>query len=150
MAKSIKCNPLPNKKPAHGKWLCEQDADDFEQELSIQKWLESQDEAPEFDFKHISSKGTARNTLVRASFSLDQKITEDSSGTFADLIAGSDGRDLFSGNEPTLEDILDAHFVFLGFDEELSEWLIKKLKSSQPNDKLLLERFLTDSEWLEQ
>lgn len=84
----------------NGKWgINDQDQDDFEQEVLIQQWLESQGHGG-FDFKHISRKGTARNTLIAASFSLDQEIKIDGagSGTYADLIVGRDGRDLFDGD----------------------------------------------------
>ena len=93
-----------------GKWGAnEQDLEDFEQEKLIQDWLRENGGDTEFEFKHISSKGTPRNTLIKASFSLDQEIKTDSSGTFADLIIGSDGRDLECG--PVVDD----------FDERLSE-----------------------------
>lgn len=129
-------------------WITEQDEEDFEQELQIKKWLETQQQgAVEFDFKSINRKGNARYLGVRASLSLDQKVSEDSTGTFADLIAGSDGRDLYCGEVPDAETYLDAYLSCLGFDEEMTEWLIKKLKSSMDLNSLRFEKSLTDLEW---
>jgi hypothetical protein len=128
------------------KWIADEDVEDFEQEQKIREWLnkngETKPDHSGFDFKYISSKGTARNSRVRASLSLDQKIQEDSRGTFADIIAGSDGRDLYRGEEPSADQILDAHLACMGFDEELSEWIIKTLKLSVNQKKTPYEKFL--------
>jgi hypothetical protein len=112
------------------KWLCEQDQEDFEQEQKIKEWIAKVDKEAtvKFDYKHINSKGNIRNTLVRASSSLDQEIQTDAKGTFADLVAGCDGRDLYCGREPSVSEILDAYLYFLGLSEEDSEWVIKTLK----------------------
>ena len=101
----------------------EEDTDDFEQERAIQAWIKS--EGPiEFDFKHITSKGTARNTLVKASFSLDQKMSDDTgSGTFADRIVGSDGRDLVIG-----DDFREEPDEVANFKTDI-EWLLACVKS---------------------
>ena len=112
------------------KWLCDKDQEDFEQEKLIHEWIISQQQSDiEFDFKHINSKGNARNTLVRASFSLDQKISEDTKGTFADLIAGCDGRDLFSGADIDCDaaTLIRIYLMELGINGGLQEWVIKTL-----------------------
>lgn len=84
------------------KFVSDQDQEDYEQERAIQEWLRksSPERLGEFESKHITRKGTARNTLVRANFSLDQEIRRDEpgGGTYADLIAGFDGRSLEDGN----------------------------------------------------
>lgn len=133
--------------------LAQEDLEDFEQEKRIQEWLASQGEGSDgFVFAYTTSKGTARSSRVRASISLDQKITEDSgSGTFADLVAGSDGRDLYDGDDsesaPQAQDIIRAYLRALNFTEDLQEWLVKTLKSSISQSKSLFETYLTDSEW---
>ncbi len=114
-------------------WVNEEDGQDFEQEKQILLWAEAAGIGEQFNFQHISRKGTARNTLIKAQIRLDQKITYDSSGTFANFVSGSDGRDLYSGGdhfEPG--EMIDAYLYFLGFDEEFTQWLIKMSKSS-PN-----------------
>ncbi len=78
--------------------VCDEDIEDFEQEKLIQEWLRSTGNAGRIELKHTTSKGTARNTLIKAAISLDEKMSDnDDSGTYADLIAGSDGRDLEYG-----------------------------------------------------
>ena len=82
------------KDPGGSKYLCAQDEEDFEQEKQIEAWLAREGRSGELEFQHFNRKGNARNTLVRAQVRLDAQISEDETGTFADLIAGSDGRDL--------------------------------------------------------
>lgn len=137
------------KKKSANKFLSQEDIDDFEQESLIKEWLEKSKKSAGFDFKHITSKGTARNTLVRASVSLDQKISEDGPGTFADLIAGSDGRDLFEREDINYAGIIDENLFYLGLDEELSEWVLKTLKLSTTLNlkRSRYRKFPIDSEW---
>jgi hypothetical protein len=127
------------------KWIQEQDEEDFEQEKKIKEWLGDSNE--QFDFKHISSNGTARNTLVKASISLDQKIQEDSSGTFADIIMGSDGRTLYGGHDIDPNEIIDGYLYCLGFSEGDSEWIVKMLKLWGEKNSWLLEKSQKNSEW---
>lgn len=116
-------------------YISNEDTEDFEQEKKIQEWLSSianESRKIEFDFKHITSKGTARNTRVRASISLDQKISEDSEGTFADIIAGCDGRDTIDRiYTPEILEETDPEkaaleiYSAMGFNEEESIWLAR-------------------------
>lgn len=134
------------------KWdKCEQDIEDFEQEKQIQEWL-SQNGNGEFEFKHITSKGTARNTLIKAAFSLDQEISVNGSSTFSDLIAGSDGRDLECGPitdelEPDAREKISGYLFALGFNQGDVKWIIKTLQLSTQRNKSHFEKSLIDSEW---
>lgn len=74
-----------------------EDNEDYEQELAIREWLR-RNGSPRFDFTSINSKGNSRHIGDMGSFSLDEKIAnDDGCGTYADIIAGSDGRDMESG-----------------------------------------------------
>jgi len=133
------------------KWISAQDEEDCAQEKLIQQWLKQQGAIEQFDFKHINRKGTARNTLVKAEVRLDQKIREDGDSTFADFIAGSDGRDLLGGgdiDEPQPEPIekISGYLFALGFNQGDVKWLIKIFKSSVTKKQLHSEKFLNDSE----
>lgn len=134
------------------KFVSAEDQEDFAQEQEIQQWLEREGLAGQFELKHITRKGTARNTLVRAEVRLDQEIADDGSGTFADLIAGSDGRDLYGGGDdieltPEPIDKVRGYLQFLGFNKGDIEWVIKTLKLSVRENKWLLEKYPIDSEW---
>jgi hypothetical protein len=130
------------------KFLSQEDEEDYEQEKAIQDWLKTQQRANDkFNYQYINSKGNARNSRVRASFSLDQKIKEGETGALADFVAGSDGRDLYNGEAADAGEYLDAYLACLGLDEETSEWVVKTLKLSVGQSKLHLETFLTDLEW---
>ncbi len=119
----------------------EQDEEDCEQEKLIQEWLKQQGSAAEFEYKHINRKGSARNTVVRAQVRLDQKIKDDTAGTFADLIAGCDGRDLecrLDGvpTEPKaaaeiLDSSIDWFFDAIGVTEDTKQWAKNSLKSAE-------------------
>lgn len=133
-------------------WSNEQDLQDFEQEIEIKRWLECEGRTDKIDLKYISCKGTARNTLLRGAFSLDQKIGEDSSGTFADIIVGSDGRDLFGGDRDIdfrreAEQKIRWYLSALKFNEGEIKWLLTILLSSTAKNKPHLEKYLNDSEW---
>lgn len=133
------------------KWsVNEEDEQDFEQEKIIQEWI-SQQSAREFEFKYINRKGNARNTTFKG-ISLDQKIKEDGSGTFADIIAGCDGRDLECGREPDEVDVdpkdqIESYLLCLGFAKGEIECLIKLLKKLILENKSLLPKSAIDSEW---
>lgn len=129
-----------------GKWgICEQDKEDFDQEKIIQEWLKREGRTEQLEYKHISSKGTPRNTLDTRSIRLDQKVSDgESSRTYADIIAGSDGRNLECGldcdtSDPgpeTAADRLEIEFN-LFFDairasERTKTWA-KKLIKLAPN-----------------
>jgi len=135
------------------KWdLCDQDKEDYEQELRIQQWLDQTGNQNRIDLKHINREGNARNTLVRASFSLDQEIKEDSTGTFADFIAGdpTGGSSLGGSLGHDSRDAaaaLDAYLACLGFNEEDTEWLIEKLKSLEKMKLKPSLKFQSDLEW---
>lgn len=137
-------------------FLCDQDREDFEQEKLINEWLnQSQPGRPELlEQRHINRQGNARNTLVRASFSIDQSIGKDNprGGTFADIVAGSDGRDLENGCS---DYHFDEHFngtvwetlTALGLDSGDISCLIKMwLHSGNLSEKLSLTSMI-DSEW---
>lgn len=134
------------------KFVSAEDHEDCAQEKLIQEWLRREGSAVDFDFKHITSKGTARNTLVKAQVRLDAQIQDDSAGTFADLIAGSDGRDLYSGGDDdetsfTATEKIYGYLSALNFNEGEIKWLVKKLKSSMTKSETLSQIFRTDSEW---
>lgn len=125
----------------------EQDVEDFEQEQLIREWLEREGGAGEFEFKHISSKGTARNTIDKRSIRLDAKVSdEEGSRTYADLIAGCDGRDLECGpvaDEPEpktaeekLNENLDLFFDAIGVAEGTKAWAKKSIRSAESLRKL--------------
>lgn len=126
-----------------GKFENEQDLDDFAQEQLIKDWLEREGRVAEFEFKHISRHGTARNTLVKAEVRLDAQAFDDSARTFADLIAGCDGRDLLGGRdadeidpEPKapadlLDENIDLFFDAIGASEGTKAWAKKSIKSGE-------------------
>lgn len=131
--------------------LCDEDKEDFEQEKLIEEWLEREGRAGAIDFKHITRKGTARNTLDTRSIRLDQKTFDDGTGTLADVVAGSDGRDLecrLDGVEiePSFEEKVSGSLSALGFNQGEIKWLIKMWKSSMEQNNLLSEKLATDSE----
>lgn len=126
----------------------EQDQADFEQEKLIKEWLEREGRTDEFGYQHINRKGLARNTTVRAQVRLDQQIREDGTGTFADLIAGCDGRDLECGRDSDetpdrqetaadrLESELNLFFDAIGVSEGTKKWGMKSVKSAESLRKL--------------
>ncbi len=144
---------IKNQKDQGGsKWLCAQDQEDFEQEKLIKEWLKHEGNDSEFGYQHINRKGNARNTLVRASISLDQKITEDGQGTFADLIAGCDGRDLVcrdDTDESPAEaiEVIYGYLSALGFNKGEIEWLTRTLKLSILENNSHFEKYRIDLEW---
>src|SRR5947208_2674604 len=132
-------------------FLATEDIEDFEQEKRIKEWLENQGIGPERDLQpYTTSKGTARNSRVRASLSLDQKIQDDSKGTFADIIGGSDGRDLCNGRpiEPEIEarEIVRQYLDCLLKKRELVLWVEKTLKCWITQNERLYQTFLIDLE----
>jgi hypothetical protein len=140
------------KDPGGSKWICAQDEEDFEQEKLIKQWLEREGRVEQIDYRHINSKGHARNTLVKASISLDQKVSDEADGArFGDLIAGSDGRDLECGGElpepeREAEEIIHGYLFALGFNQGEVECLVKILKSSIKVKQSLCEKSATDLE----
>jgi len=132
--------------------LCDEDKEDFKQEKLIQEWLEREGSAGAIEFKHISSKGTARNTLVKASIRLDEKIFDDGAGTYADLVVGSDGRDFDCGrigdeSLPTAQEKIFGYLSALGFNQGEIKCLEKIMwKSSITESSLLLEKSATNLE----
>ncbi len=141
------------KDPGGSKFVCAEDHEDFEQEKLIQEWLKREGRSGQLEYHHINSKGNARNTLVKASISLDQKVGDEIDGArFGDLIAGSDGRDLECGSDPPetereAEEVIHGYLFALGFNQGELEWLIKMLKLSMEQKQWLLEKSPTDSEW---
>lgn len=142
------------KRGGQGKWGAgEEDLEDYEQERVIQEWLKREGRVGEIELKHITGKGNVRNTLLKASFSLDQRIsTEDGSRTFADLIAGSDGRDLECGGvvdefERDPEEQISGYLFALGFNQGDVKWLIKIFKLSIKENMQLFPTSAIDSEW---
>lgn len=129
----------------------EQDEEDFEQEQRIKEWIASQN-GGEFGYQYINSKGNARNSGIKASVSLDQKITPDGTGTFADIIAGHDGRDLECGVGADEDEIdpgekIEVYLLALKFAKEEIPWLIIILKKLILENKSLLPKSAIDSEW---
>jgi collagenase-like PrtC family protease len=129
-----------------------EDVDDFEQEERIRQWLASQKSGPSgFVFAYTSRKGNARHARVRASFSLDQKVFEDGKGTYQDIVAGSDGRDLLdredieSAVEP--KTLMLANLNALKIEGELAEWVVQTLKSWIQKNERLFQTLAIDSEW---
>jgi hypothetical protein len=148
MQDNYKRNP---KDPGGSKWISGEDFEDCEQEKLIQAWLKEQGNVGAVELKHINRKGTARNTLVKAEVRLDQKVREDGESTFADFIAGCDGRDLYGGGgsdelEPEPQDKIHGYLFALGFNQGEIKWLIRIFKSSITERQLHSEKFLTDSE----
>jgi hypothetical protein len=134
-----------------GGWINEEDEEDFEQEKKIRDWLNESGSKERFEFKSINREGNARHIGVAASFSLDQKVGEDTDTTFADVVAGSDGRDLFGGENAGPTEYLDweqiqEYLEMLGMDEGLTRWVTKTLKWSVLNNKSLFRKLLTDLE----
>jgi hypothetical protein len=135
----------PKGLPSQGKYeICEQDLEDYEQEKLIQEWLKREGRTDEFESKYISRKGTARNTIDKRSIRLDAQISDEhGSGTYADIIAGSDGRDLEcrgDGDEvdrgpapaaERLESELDLFLDAIGVTEGVKAWAKKSLKSAE-------------------
>lgn len=122
--------------------ISEQDEEDYEQEKLIKEWADKND-IRGLEYEYINSKGGARNSLVRASFSLDQEIGEDGGGTFADIIAGCDGRDLecreeFDDTTRDLDQEISWYLFALGFNQEGVVWLKKIFQKSMRNKKMLL------------
>jgi hypothetical protein len=121
----------------------EQDQEDFEQEKLIKQWL-SKSGAGEFEYKHISRKGTARNTIDQRSIRLDAQVQDEpGSRTYADVIAGSDGRDLECRLDASevderpktaadcLDENMDLFFDAIGASEETKIWAKKSIKSAE-------------------
>jgi hypothetical protein len=137
------------------KWQTnDQDQEDFEQEKLIERWLERAGKSGSVELVHISSKGTARNTLIKASVSLDQRISEtgEGTGTFADVIAGSDGRDLDFGESDHDPEVEAREQIFwnlsaLGFEEGEVLCLVKILKLSIQETSSPSRTFRNDLEW---
>lgn len=136
--------------------LCDQDREDFEQEKRINEWLNRDYSGrPELlESWHINRKGNARNTLIQARFSLDQNVRKDDArgGTFADLVAGYDGRDLENGDgdyhfrehfESTVTETLQA----LGLREREIEWLKNLWRHSETINVWHSQTSMTDLEW---
>jgi hypothetical protein len=125
----------------------EQDKEDYDQEQKIKEWLENrQGTDGEFDYKYINSKGNVRNTIVKGQ-RLDKELPEDSTATLHDIVAGCDGRDLEYRDNVNLYNEIDKYLACLGFDEEMSEWIIKKmLRFSELQSNLPFERYLTSLE----
>jgi hypothetical protein len=125
----------------------EQDKEDYDQEQKIKEWLENrQGTDGEFDYKYINSKGNVRNTIVKGQ-RLDKEFPEDSTATLHDIVAGCDGRDLEYRDNVNLYNEIDKYLACLGFDEEMSEWIIKKmLRFSELQSNLPFERYLTSLE----
>ena len=145
----------------------EEDQEDFEQEQLIKEWLEREGRAGDVEFQYISRKGTARNTIDKRSVRLDAQVSyEGGSRTYADLIAGSDGRDWEcrldlgeNDDEPaTATDLLNREInnfcETLGLDGGIEKWIRESLKlslttlsfSQQMSEDLLLETLMTDLE----
>lgn len=129
--------------------LCKQDIEDFEQEQLINDWLKREGAAGAVEFKYINRKGAARNTIDQRSVRLDWQVRDEKgSGTYADFIAGSDGRDLecrldfergLESPEKSAADLLDEKIE--EFCEILNltgsaEWIKKSLRESQNLEKL--------------
>jgi hypothetical protein len=136
---------IRNPKGQLGLLISEQDIDDYEQEKQIQEWLEREGKSGAIEFKHINRKGNARNTLVKAHVRLDQAVGDEGDGTrtFADIIAGSDGRDLecgvdsdgtSSGPETATERLnseIDFFTDAIGLGEGTKKWIRKTLQSAE-------------------
>lgn len=131
------------------KFLSDEDLKDYEQEISIKKFLHSIGESDDgFDFKYINNKGNPRNFRVRASISLDQKIRKDSTGTFADIIAGSDGRDIEDGRYTEFDegDAVERILTALNIKGELKKWTKKMLLLKEIKISKRWKKFQSNSE----
>lgn len=153
--KKTKDNYIRNPKGRieRGKWEPgSDDFEDYEQESRIKEWLRNEGRTDEIDLKYINSKGNARCDFVKATIRLDQQIRNESgSATYADLIAGSDGRDLecrVGDNESdySAEDKMEIYLTCLGFNKGEVKWLIKIFKLSIRGNMKLLPTSQTDSE----
>lgn len=146
-------NPKANRS-GFGKFgATEEDIADFEQERQIEDWLNREGRAGQIELAYISSKGTVRSSLLKASISLDQQVGAhgDGRGTFGDLIAGSDGRDLECGSvtdeiERDPREKILWHLSTLGFNTGEFEWLIKTLQLSIKANTVRLRKSARDSE----
>lgn len=125
----------------------EQDEADFAQEKLIQKWLRDKGTTGEFEFQYINRKGNARSSNDQKSVRLDSKIKDEAgSETYADIIAGCDGRDLecgidFDEIEPKtpaerLDEATDYFFDSIGVSEGTKRWAKKVLRSAESLRKL--------------
>lgn len=131
-------------------WLYEQDKEDFEQEKKIREWQgKRKSRWDKIDYLRINygRKGSPRHTGNVRSISLHAEVGEDGARTLEDFIAGSDGRDLYGGNELSFDEILNAHLECMGLGEDLSEWVTKRLKLSEARSQSRFQKFLTDLEW---
>ncbi len=120
-----------------------QDIEDYEQEKLIQGWLNENQKSGDFTFTSINSKGNLRHTGDYGSFSLDQKISSESTGnnTFSDIIGGYENGDLFDGKrivsndsiefdqEERIKLYLDSFLNFLGVNMEAKKWIMNSWKS---------------------
>lgn len=126
-------------------FLNNEDNEDYEQELAIKQWLE-QNGNPGFDFTSINRKGNARHIGDVGCFSLDQKISEENGGgTYADLVAGSDGRDLECGedlgeddNGMSAECCLEILLKSIGANKEALRWAMGLYKDGIRGSRLRL------------
>jgi hypothetical protein len=134
--------------------FCDQDKEDAEQERKILEWAKSADK--QITLTHINQSGTISSSLCRGSFSLDEATsTEERSGTYADIIAGSDGRELYDddpdrGYEQILDradDLIRETLRALSFKEMEIEWLNKMWCSLVKSEDKLFQTLMIDSEW---
>lgn len=126
-----------------------EDIEDYEQEKRIRDFLKNNKiRNSGIEFQYINSKGNARSSNVKASFSLDQKVNAESNSSYSDIIAGHDGRTLENGHinvfdpEKELSNILEA----IGLEKGLKKWTEKILQSSLVETKTwkLLKKSLRD------
>jgi len=122
----------------------EEDEEDYEQEKRIKEWLEKQN--GQFEYQYINSKGNVRTSNFQGA-RLDKTVAEDTTTTFLDVITGCDGRDLEYRRSVNVYQEIDKWLFCLGFNEEMSEWIVKiMLKSLELKSSSRLEKFLTSLE----
>lgn len=132
------------KEPGGTRHLALEDEEDFAQESAIREWLEREGRVSEFEYSAFTRKGTARSLVDRKSVRLEQKVRDEpGSRTYADIIAGSDGRDLECRLDPDeaddgpetaadrLEAELDLFFDAIGASEGMRAWGKKSVKSAE-------------------
>jgi len=118
-------------------FLTGQDLEDYEQEIEIKKWLEREGISG-FEFSTINRNGNPRHIGDVGAFSLDEKIGDsEESGTYADIIAGSYGRDQEHGENLRDEGLealnigssIESLLAPMGLNWEVILWAKKLYKS---------------------
>lgn len=133
------------------RYVSEQDVEDHEQEKLINDWLKKAGSTERVESAYTNSQGNLRGSFNKPHVSLDQKVFEEDGFTYADIIAGSDGRDLVDGEEEfNPEDfytVARETLTALGLKKGETQWLIRTWLQSETLNEMPSLISMIDSEW---